>query len=169
AAEAAQAYEAVLERDPKNPLAAERLEKLYEQLGRDRELAQMLDRRAEATTDSTARSALLARVASIDMNHGEVDAALAAYAAAFASDPTNRDVFTAMERVAYKAERWTAAMQLYDIATAHVESGKSRAYRLGDLYSRRANVQLNFLGQVDAAIASYQKVIEVDSQPQNAV
>ncbi|HEU4615108.1 MAG TPA: tetratricopeptide repeat protein, partial [Kofleriaceae bacterium] len=91
------------------------------------------------------------------------------YAAAFSADPTNREVFTAMERVCYKAERWAAAMQLYEIAISHVESGQSRAYRLGDLYARRGNVQLNYLGQVSAAIASYQKVIEVDSQPQATV
>ncbi|MGH2897273.1 MAG: hypothetical protein ACRDMZ_01255, partial [Solirubrobacteraceae bacterium] len=42
-------------------------------------------------------------------------------------------------------------------------------YRLGDLYSRRGNVQLNFLTQIDAAISSFQKVIEVDSQPSTAV
>src|SRR5438093_11489739 len=46
-ADAAQAYEAVLERDPKNPLAAERLETLYEQLGGDRDLARLLEQRAE--------------------------------------------------------------------------------------------------------------------------
>jgi golgin subfamily B member 1 len=74
-----------------------------------------------------------------------------------------------MERVCYKAERWAAAMQLYEIAIAHVEGGGSRAYRLGDLYARRGNVQLNYLGQVDSAIASYQRVIEVDSQPQATV
>lgn len=167
--DAVQAYEAVLERDGKNPIAAERLEKLYEQLGRDRELARMLEARAETTTDATARAMLFGRVATLRANRGDVDGAIAAYTAAFTADPTNRDVFTAMERVCYKAERWAAAMQLYEVAIIHVESGLSRAYRLGDLYSRRGNVQLNFLGQVDAAIGSYQKVIEVDSQPQAAV
>ncbi|HUS29500.1 MAG TPA: tetratricopeptide repeat protein [Kofleriaceae bacterium] len=167
--EAAQAFESVLERDPKNSTAAERLEKLYEQLGRDRELARMLELRAEATQDLVARAALMARVATLRTNRGDVDGAIAAYISAFSADPTNRDVFTAMERVCYKAERWAAAMQMYEIAIQHVETGQGRAYRLGDLYSRRGNVQLSFLGQVDAAIASYQKVVEVDSQPQAAV
>jgi tetratricopeptide (TPR) repeat protein len=167
--DAAQAYEAVLERDPDNPLAAQRLEKLYEQLGRDRELARMLELRAEATTDVSVRAALLARVATLRANRGDIEGAIAAYITAFTADPTNRDVFTAMERICYKGERWAAAMQLYEIATAHVEGGQSRAYRLADLYARRGNVQLSFLGQVDAAITSYQKVIEVDSNPAAAV
>ncbi|MBC7976948.1 MAG: tetratricopeptide repeat protein, partial [Myxococcales bacterium] len=108
-------------------------------------------------------------MATLHSDRGEVDAALTAYAAAFEADPANRDVFTAMERVAYKAERWEQIMALYDAAIEHVETGALRAYRLGDLYARRGNVQLNFLAQPEAAIASYQKVVEVDSQPEAAV
>jgi tetratricopeptide (TPR) repeat protein len=168
-ADAIAAYESVLERVPTHPKAIAALETLYESLGRDRELARILDTRAELEPDLVKRAQLYSRVAQIRSNRGDVDGSLAAYAAAFEADPTNRDVFTAMERVCYKAERWPMAMQLYSDAIAHVESGKSRAYRLGDLYSRRGNVQLNFLGQVDEAVASYQKVIEVDSQPAAAV
>ncbi|MBL9019563.1 MAG: tetratricopeptide repeat protein, partial [Myxococcales bacterium] len=168
-ADAIAAYEGVLALRPDEQTAAKALETLYEQTGRDRELARILETRAEATADKPARAALFARVATLRSNRGDVDGALAAYTAAFAADPTNRDVFTAMERVCYKSERWAAAMQLYENAIQHIESGASRAYRLGDLYSRRGNVQLNFLGQVDAAIESYQKVVEVDSQPQAAV
>ncbi len=168
-ADAISAYESVLERRPANATATAALETLYEASGRDRELARILDSRAEATADGVARGALFARVATLRGNRGDVDGALAAYTAAFNSDPTNRDVFTSMERVCYKAERWAAAMQLYENAIVHVESGASRAYRLGDLYSRRGNVQLNFLGQMEEAIASYQKVVEVDSQPAAAI
>jgi tetratricopeptide (TPR) repeat protein len=167
AADAAAAYEAVLDRQPLEPIATAALEALYDQLGRDRELAQLLERRAEPLAGAP-RAVLLARVAALRARRGETDAAIAAYTAAFTADPTNRDVFTAMERVCYKAERWAAAMQLYDLAIEHVETG-SRAYRLGDLYARRGNVQLNFLSQVDAAIGSLQKVIEVDSQPLTAI
>jgi tetratricopeptide (TPR) repeat protein len=168
-ADAVTSYEAALARDPNNPIALARLEKLYEALGHDRELALLLEARADSIDDLVERAKLFGRVGQLRSNRGEVDGSIAAYLAAIRADPTNRDVFTAMERVCYKAERWAAAMQLYDVAIAHVEGGASRAYRLGDLYARRANVQLSFLGQVDAAIASYQKVIEVDSQPQAAV
>jgi len=168
-ADAVTAYEAVLDRQPTEPTAIAALEVLYDSLGRDRELARVLETRAEAEPDAGRRGQLLARVATLRGNRGDVDGALAAYAASFEADPTNREVFTAMERVCYKAERWPAAMQLYARAIAHVEGGAARAYRLGDLYARRGSVQLNFLGQVDEAIASYQKVIEVDSQPAGAV
>ncbi len=167
-AEAIQAYEGVLERRPLEPAAAAALEALYEQLGRDRELARLLDARAEVEEEPARRAQLFSRVAGLRHGRGDVDGALAAYTASFTAEPSNREVFTAMERVCYKAERWAAAMQLYETAIAYVEAGHPRSYRLGDLYARRGNVQLNFLGQTDAAIESYQKVIEVDSQPQAA-
>lgn len=166
--DAVQAYEGVLERRPRDATATAALELLYEQLGRDRELAALLEARA-AGESGAPRGALLARVAALRAQRGDIDGSIAAYTAAFAADSTNRDVFTAMERVCYKAERWAAAMALYDRAIEHVEGGASRAYRLGDLYARRGNVQLNFLNQVDAAISSFQKVVEVDSQPATAV
>ncbi|HEX4417707.1 MAG TPA: tetratricopeptide repeat protein [Kofleriaceae bacterium] len=168
ASDAAQAYEGVVERRPGHPAASAELEQLYDQLGSHRELARLLEVRAEAETGA-ARGPLFARVAALRAQRNDTDGAIAAYLAAFTADPTSREVFTAMERVAYKAERWAAAMQLYDIAIHHVETGASRAYRLGDLYARRGNVQLNFLGEPEAAIASLQKVVEVDSQPDAAI
>jgi tetratricopeptide (TPR) repeat protein len=167
--EAIAAYESVLERRPLEPTASLALETLYQQLGRDRELARLIEGRAEATAEPAKRAELFARVAQLRSNRGEVEASLKAYTAAFEADPANRDVFTSMERVCYKAERWDAAMQLYQTAIDLVESGESRAYRLGDLYARRGNVQLNFLGLRDDAIESYQKVVEVDSQPQAGI
>jgi tetratricopeptide (TPR) repeat protein len=167
--EAIAAFESALELEPKHGGVLERLETLYEQLGRDRELARLLESRAETITDSHARAQLFDRVAGLRANRGDIDGAIAAYTSAFRAEPSSREVFTAMERVCYKAERWAAAMQLYEIAISHVEAGNSRAYRLGDLFTRRGNVQLNFLGQTDAAIESYQKVIEVDSKPEGAV
>ncbi|HET9619917.1 MAG TPA: tetratricopeptide repeat protein, partial [Kofleriaceae bacterium] len=166
--EATLAYEAVLERQPTHPVAIAALEKLYELLGRDHDLAHLLELRA-ASSAGDSRAQLLAKVAALRAQRGDIDGALAAYAEAFTADPTSRDVFTQLERVAYKAERWPAAMALYDTAIAHVEGGGARSYRLGDLYARRGNVQLNFLHDVDAAIASFQKVVEVDSQPDAAI
>jgi len=167
--EAIAAFESALELEPKHAGALERLEVLYEALGRERELARLLEARAEGITDPHARAQMFDRVAGLRANRGDIDGAIAAYTSAFVAEPGSREIFTAMERVCYKAERWAAAMQLYELAIAHVEAGNSRAYRLGDLYTRRGNVQLNFLGQPDAAIESYQKVIEVDSKPEAAV
>jgi tetratricopeptide (TPR) repeat protein len=167
-ADAVVAYEAIVARRPDDAAAVIALEHLYAELGREQELVAIMESRAEAATDPLARSALFAKVAAQRAKRGEVDAAIAAYGAAFRANPDSRDVFTQMERVCYKSERWAEAMDLYGIAIAHVEQHSSRAYRLGDLYARRGNVQRAYLGDVDAAILSYQKVVEVDSQPTTA-
>lgn len=170
--EAVTSYEAALELDPALEAAQDKLEALYDQLGRELDLAQLLERRAAQATVPAERAKLLARVGALRTKLGDIDGSIAAYLSAFQNDPANREVFTATESVCYEAERWGSAMQLYDVAIAHVEAGKgpaARAYRLGDLYARRGSVQLGSLGQVEAAITSYKRVVEVDSKPEAAV
>lgn len=170
--DAVAAFEAALELDPTNEIALDNLEVLYDRLGRDFELARLLERRAAQTTLPASRGKLLARVAALRTKLRDVDGSVAAYLSAFQANPANRDVFTAMERVCYEAEQWGAVMQLYEIAIAQVETGKgpaARAYRLGDLYARRGSVELGSLGQTDAAKRSYQRVVEVDLNPEGAV
>jgi tetratricopeptide (TPR) repeat protein len=159
AADALAAYESILAHDPQHPIASERAEALYVRLGHKDAVAGA----------PPASAALDAEAAALHASRGNVDAALAAYLDAFAADPANRDVFTAMERVCFESERWGDVMQLYDAAIKHVENGDSRSYRLADLYSRRGNIELNLLGKIDDAIASYQKVVAIESNPAAAV
>ncbi len=169
-ADAITAFEGVLELNPDNSVALDRLEVLYEKLGRDRDLARLLDQRAAQAALPVARAELLGRAAALRAKF-DVDGSIANYFSAFRANPANRDVFTSLERICYEAERWDSAMQLYDTAIALVETGKgpaARAYRLGDLYARRGSVQLTSLGQVEAAIESYKRVVEVDSKPEAA-
>ena len=171
-AEAVVAFEGALDLEPNHAGALGKLELLYEQLGRDRDLARLLDQRAAHSAQPVARANLLARAAALRAKLGDIDGSIAGYFSAFNANPANRDVFTSLERVCYDAERWASAMQLYDIAIGLVESGKGpavRAYRLGDLYARRGGVQWNSLGQIEAAIESYMRVVEVDSKPEAAV
>jgi tetratricopeptide (TPR) repeat protein len=144
--EAASAYEAVLELDSKNAAAIGALELAYQRLGRDGELLRILERKAEITEEPGARAEDFARIADIREKRGDIDAALACYREAFLADPANRNTFTALERLCYKRERWQEAMELYDAAIGLVETGKSRAYRLGDLYARKGQIQLRTSG-----------------------
>lgn len=172
ASDAVIAYEGVVELDATHVLALVKLEGLYDKLGRDRDLARLLDVQAAQSAQPVTRANLLARAGALHAKLGDTDSSIAAYFSAFNANPANREIFTALERVCYEAERWGAAMQLYDIAIAMVEGGKgaaARAYRLGDLYARRGSLQLGSLGQVEAAIESYKRVVEVDSKPDAAV
>ena len=122
-------------------------------------------------TEPIARAQLLDRVAGLRANRGDIDGAIAAYLGAFTADPTNREVFTAMERVCYKAERWAAAMQLYETAIAHVEGGQVRAARIGSAICTRAAATSSSTSSARSTprSISYQKVVEVDSKPEAAV
>ena len=168
-ADAALAYESILERRPQYVPALEALERLYERLGRDKDLMRVLEARADSTIDKVERAQLHSRIAQVKQNRGDPDGAIASFTAAFLADPANRDVFTSLEKLCYKHERWAAAMKLYQSAIDLVESGASRAYRLGDLYARRGQVQLQYLGELDSAAASYVKVVEIDPENDTSV
>src|SRR5256885_3773756 len=59
-------------------------------------------------------------------------------------------------------------MELYETAIRLVEVQRSRAYRLADLYARRGQLQLQYLGQPGEAAASYLKVLELDPEADTA-
>ncbi len=167
--DAALAYEAILERQPGHVAALAALETLYERLGREKDLLRILEFRAEGTGDPRERAQLFGRIAEVKHARGDIDGAIAAFLAAFTSDPSDRATFTAMEKLCYAQERWPDAMHLYDTAIGMVENGQIRAYRLGDLYARRGQVQLQYLGEQDAAAASYMRVVELDPENDTSV
>lgn len=167
--DAALAYEAVLERQATHIPALESLEQLYDRLGREKDLLRVLEARAEATEDPMERAGLFTRIADVKDKRGDFEGAIRCYRDAFKADPANRDVFTAMEKLCYKHERWSEAMELYSTAIDLVENKASRAYRLGDLYARRGQIQLQYLSELGEAAASYLKVIELDPENDTSV
>ncbi len=167
--DAALAYEGVLERQPGHAGALAALEALYDRLGREKDLLRILELRAEGTGDPRERAQLFSRIAEVKHTRGDVDGAITAFMAAFTADPSDRATFTAMEKLCYSHERWTSAMHLYDTAIGMVENGQIRAYRLGDLYARRGQVQLQYLGEQEAAASSYMRVVELDPENDTSV
>jgi len=167
--DAALAYESVLELRPHHIPALESLEVLYERLDREKDLLRVLESRAEAIEDLFEKSTLYSRIAQVREKRDDWEVAIQMYQAAFTADPSNRDTFTAMEKLCYKHERWNEAMELYDTAINLVEGGSSRAYRLGDLYARRGQVQLQYLHELGEAAASYLRVIELDPDNDTAL
>lgn len=167
--EAALAYEEALEADPPNIPALEALAAIYQRLNSEVDLLRILSAHAAATDDAHERCKLYKRIGELKTAREDVDGAIIAYRQAFEAEPGNRVVFTDMEKLCYRFERWNDAMALYNNAIERVESGLQRAYRLGDLYARRGQVQLQYLKQLDAAATSYRRVIELDPDNDTAV
>src|SRR6185312_5975174 len=159
---AAEAFENALKVDPHHGDALASLAEIYSVLNRG------LDLRAQATTDPQQRASVLSQKGDLLERNGDLDGALAAYTESFRLDPASRACFTAFERVCYKREKWRQAMELYETAIRLVEVQRSRAYRLADLYARRGQLQLQYLGQPGEAAASYLRVLELDPEADTA-
>ncbi|HKE20125.1 MAG TPA: hypothetical protein VKB80_34865 [Kofleriaceae bacterium] len=168
-AEAAQAFELVLERRPGHAASLDALEELYGALNRPADVLRVLQRKVEVAERTTDRALLQARVAGLRERTGDVDGSLAAYQKAFTEEPDSRDVFNALEKLAYRHERWAPVMELYAQAIRMVEGGQSRAYRLADLYARRGEVQLRYLHELGEAAVSYLRVLELEPENDEAL
>lgn len=165
---AAEAYENALRVDPHHGDALASLAEIYGALKRTDELNRILDVRAQATSDPQMRASVLQQKGDLLERNGDLDGALTAYTESFKLDPASRACFTAFERVCYRREKWRQAMELYDTAIRLVEVQRSRAYRLADLYARRGQLQLQYLGQPGEAAASYLRVLELDPEADTA-
>ncbi len=165
---AAEAYEKALQLDQGQHEALAALAEIYAASKRGEDLNRVLDLRAAATTDPQQRAAVLQQKGDLLERSNDLDGALNAYAESFKLDPASRACFTAYERVCYRREKWRQAMELYDSAIKLVEVQRSRAYRLADLYARRGQLQLQYLGQPGEAAASYLRVLELDPESDTA-
>lgn len=165
--EAQGAGESTLEQpvSPEHEAALTMLEELHQQRSDHSALAKVLRARASAT-EIGARGVVLARLAQIHSTDGDIDDAIAAYQAAIEAAPADRDIFTAYERLCYAELRWDDALRLYETAISYVEGGAARAYRLTDLYSRKAQVQSQYVEDLDGAIESLTKLISLDGNPE---
>jgi golgin subfamily B member 1 len=166
---AAEAFEAVVGLDENNLAALRALAEIYAKLGAEPQLLKVIDRTAKVVDDPAARAELLLRRAELCETRGELDAAIDTLHEAFGVDPANRSIFTSLERLCYKREKWSVALALYEEAIRQVESGAIRAYRLGDLHGRRGQLQLQYLEQPAEAAASYLRVIELDPDNDNGM
>ncbi len=164
-ADAALAYEGILEIDPNHAVALKELETLYSVLERDSDLLRVKVKQL----NTVATSELTHQIAELRIRTGDVDGAIKAYFAAFFKEISNREMFSTVEKICYSHERWDDVMVLYTDVISRVENGDTKAYRLGDLYARRGQVQLQFKNQPVMAAASFLRVIEIEPTDINAM
>ncbi len=160
-ADAAAAFEAILELEPGQLAALDALQQLYGELGRDRDLARILEARAEVSGMPGERASLFAKSGELAAKRGDVHGALEAYRSAFEADPTNRDVFTAFESLAYENERYAELEVLLRFAAQAAQDGRTEAFSPADLYARLGLLQHERLGNLDEAAQSYVRAMEL--------
>ena len=168
APKAAETYEKVLAIDPEHAPSLGALDEIYAKQGRQTARLRVLEVRARvATTDE--QNDLYQTIADLKGKSNDVDGTIEAYRRAFDGDPSNRDTFTALEKLCYEHERWSDVMALYTSAIDLVEGGAARAYRLGDLYARRGQVQLHYLNELAEAAVSYLRVVDLEPDNDTAI
>lgn len=161
---AAEAFEHALLVDATDQRALAALSDVYANMQRGTELNRVLDLRAAASADPHERALVLLKKGELLEKETQLEGAFEAYRESFELDPGSRQSFTAYERACFRREKWPEAMALYDRAIKLVEVDRSRAYRLVDLYARKAQLLLQYLQQPGEAAKIYLRVLELDPE-----
>jgi tetratricopeptide (TPR) repeat protein len=158
--DAVETLRAVLDEEPSHPEAVLRLSQLYEQTGRDGELAELLKAQLDAArdrSDGTSELALLVRLGEVQEGRlGDVGAALATFEDVLAKDGSHRGALEAVARIAEKRAEWeraaNALSKLVDLASD--ADGVQWARRLAEAREK--------LGDAEGAETALQKGLKLD-------
>ncbi|HMU38719.1 MAG TPA: tetratricopeptide repeat protein [Pseudomonadota bacterium] len=162
--EAMATFEKVLAKWPEEKTALASLASLYGQAGRQADQRRTLMLLLRYATGPAEKSRSMFQLGELCEKAGDVEEAYRLFGEAFFLDPANRGAFTAYERACYKRQKWPETLQIYETALRLIETQKTRSYRPADLHLRRGQVQLQYLQDVEAAIASYWKALESDAE-----
>jgi tetratricopeptide (TPR) repeat protein len=175
---AIEGYRSILERDIGNTAAFEALERLGKDERWELQIADLLEplyrhvgdyqkligahevqvRRAE---DAQRKVELLHQIAQLyEDAAGDLSAAFATYARALKEDPANEETQRAIDRVARATGRFADLARVFEELAASLEDVALSS----SLYMMSARVYETDLGNVDAAIAHYRRVLEIDPQ-----
>jgi len=107
--------------DPNNDLIGEAFSEILTRLGRDEELVEVLEQRAETPNmDGASCAAVLSDLGTLwEGQLDDVDAACSAYRRAFEADPAAPGVSSALERLYRKTEDWTSLRSFLEYAGGH--------------------------------------------------
>ncbi|HZA52288.1 MAG TPA: tetratricopeptide repeat protein, partial [Myxococcaceae bacterium] len=156
---AVEAYREALELDPHNHEAVESLEQLYTKLDRPADLLAVYDRQREASQDPRQRVSVLVKSAAIWEEKFNNPANAAEYVELIlAEDPYNLQAIKTLERLRRTEERWDALVGVLEKHVLVSTSDEERAalcVEMGDVFHQS-------LRQVDKAVATYHRALELD-------
>jgi golgin subfamily B member 1 len=137
------------------------LEPLYEQNGDWTKLVGVLEAQIESR-ESMAAGALLGRIAGIEENKlHDATAALKTWRRVLAIEPDSMSALAEVERLAGQLKRQPELIPLYEELAAKNASTHLRA--AVELLTRAAKLQVTLLGDREAAIKTWRRILELDS------
>lgn len=161
-----EALEGLIRQDREARMAAEVLEPVLTKAGNWPRMIEVWRALLDVTMDLEVRTGLRMRVGQAyeDMLV-DSDGAFEAYGAAFKEDPTHEAALAALERVAQNAEMWGPFVELVEAQLVAIPS----EYVARDLYLRVARAYEEELGDAEAAIQRFRRVMEIDPDHEVAI
>ena len=159
-------YRKVLTIDARNLGAAEALENLFRAADRFEELSQILQQKADILDELGEKKSALFQAASIEEDIlTRHDAAIAVYGKILELDPEDLGAIDALIKLYLGLSRWADLLAVYTKKVDLVgdpEEKKSIYYQMGAVYESE-------LKDVPASIDTYQRVLELDPDDQQAL
>ena len=155
---AEEAHIRVLQIDPRDADALLALDRVYDQTSMWRELADILRRRIQITSDPDEKTELYFRLGRVYTDALEEPGnAIGCYLAILEEDSRNGKALEALERIYFRGEQWKELFGVYekmvDIANGDEE--------MADCYARMARIASDALSDRDKSIELWNKVIDL--------
>lgn len=157
---AADAYQAVVTQDSTNLAALRGLERVYDGLQKWTELVDVLERQLGSSgLSERERVIILLKLAKLQEEQFlRPEDAANRLEQVLKLDPANQAAYEGLERCYRRLKRWP---QLIDCYNRHLDEGADSVDRVA-LLSNIGEVYSNELGDAEAAVDAYQKVLEVE-------
>lgn len=156
---AVKSYESVLEVDSGNVRAAEHLLPLYEESGRWKDAARMLELQAAAAAPEEKHALLLRLVEVTGEKLQQPDHAFNWCAQAYLLDPRNASVLERLEQLAEKSGKWRELADLYAAVANRFEGGEKIRH-----LARLAHLTVDRLADLDRGEEIWRSVLAMDDQ-----
>lgn len=158
----------IIKSGDKAPLAAAGvLEPVFDSSGEWSKLISVLEVQVAYCEDSYAKTELLHRIAGLyEESLNEHGLAFDTFARAVQVDSSNEQSLGSLERLASITERWAVVASLYDGELEKLNDEPERQIELGLRVAQVYELQLENL---DAAIARYRRVLDVEMENQSAM
>ncbi|HXR11899.1 MAG TPA: tetratricopeptide repeat protein, partial [Gaiellaceae bacterium] len=159
------ALAAALKDDPSLLETRSEIERVAETSGAHAKLVALYEEIASGLSDPALARDYWMRRAAIDERLGNVDAAAQGYAQVLVLDPADATALDALEQLFTRTERWSDLIGVFERRLEQADLPEDRER----LLSQMAETYDQRLGRLDDAVASYQKVLEVDPTSQRAL